>query len=218
VAKEGDKTWVGADKVTTGGRIRSWVSNGARREQEVLDAASKVFYALGYADASVQDVADELGLLKGSLYHYIDSKDDLLFRLLDETQQEVQAILDENAALEGAGPLERLRQYVIRLVAYMTQNVANMTIYFHDMDQLSERRRTDLYRRQGQHRRYVMGLIEQAQEQGEVDASIDAKLTVNFMLGSMIWAHHWFPAGRFTAAEVSSGAADFVMSSLARRG
>jgi TetR/AcrR family transcriptional regulator, cholesterol catabolism regulator len=45
-----------------------------RRDQEVIDAAAKVFYERGFADASVQDVADELGILKGSLYHYIETK------------------------------------------------------------------------------------------------------------------------------------------------
>src|SRR4051812_27611291 len=82
-----------------------------RRDQEVLDAAAKVFHTRGYADASVQDIADELGILKGSLYHYIDSKEDLLFRLLDETHDDVQKNLDEVAALPDLTPLERLREY-----------------------------------------------------------------------------------------------------------
>src|SRR3954462_14482671 len=66
-----------------------------RRDDEVLAAAARVFYEHGYADASVQDVAEELGILKGSLYHYISTKEDLLFRLLSETHGDVSRILDE---------------------------------------------------------------------------------------------------------------------------
>ena len=55
-----------------------------RREREVLDVAARLFHERGYADTSVQDIADELGILKGSLYHYIEVKEDLLFRLLGE--------------------------------------------------------------------------------------------------------------------------------------
>ena len=73
-----------------------------RRDQEVLSAAARVFHARGYADASVQHVADELGILKGSLYHYISSKEELLYRLLDETHEEVSRILDEVAASDSA--------------------------------------------------------------------------------------------------------------------
>ena len=79
-----------------------------RRDREVIDAAAKVFYRRGYADASVQDIADELGILKGSLYHYIDTKEDLLFRLLSETHDDVHAILDEVAEMPDLEPLERL--------------------------------------------------------------------------------------------------------------
>ena len=76
-----------------------------RRDQEVIDAAAKVFYERGFADASVQDVADELGILKGSLYDYIETKEDQLFRPLEEPHDEVQAILEEVAAVEGLKPL-----------------------------------------------------------------------------------------------------------------
>src|ERR1700760_1802047 len=89
-----------------------------RRDEEVLAAAARVFYAHGYADASVQDVADELGILKGSLYHYISAKEDLLFRLLSGTQEGVTRILDEVRALEGLAPLDRLRLYVQQQVAF----------------------------------------------------------------------------------------------------
>src|SRR3954470_14043766 len=85
-------------------------------DAEVLDAAARVFYERGYSDASVQDVADKLGILKGSLYHYIDTKEDLLFRLLQETHDEIYEILEEVAALEGLSPLERLEIYIRKQV------------------------------------------------------------------------------------------------------
>jgi AcrR family transcriptional regulator len=193
------------------GRTRSGRATGARREQEVLDAATKVFYTKGYADASVQDIADELGILKGSLYHYIDSKEDLLFRLLDETHLEVQAILEDVEALEDVSALDRLREYCGRQVAYTTRNLAKMAIYYHDLDQLSEGRRKDLYRKRRVHERFVIELIKQAQEAGQVDPSIDPNLAVNYIFGSMIWVYRWYkPTGKFKADQVSSGLMDFV--------
>src|SRR5829696_10388529 len=86
-------------------------SKAKKRDREVLEAAARVFYERGYSDASVQDVADELGILKGSLYHYIDTKEDLLFRLLQETHDEIYKILEEVSAMEDLPPLERLEIY-----------------------------------------------------------------------------------------------------------
>src|SRR4026207_1251516 len=83
-----------------------------KRDRGVLAGAARVFYERGYSDASVQDVADELGILKGSLYHYIDTKEDLLFRLLEEVHVDVQRILEEVEALDGLDPLARLHEYV----------------------------------------------------------------------------------------------------------
>lgn len=203
------------DKSGAGGRIRSGRSNGAKREQEVLDAATKVFYSRGYADASVQDIADELGILKGSLYHYIDSKEDLLFRLMDETHDEVQKILEQVEALEDATPLQRLHDYFARQVVYMTRNLARMAIYYHDMDQLSPARHKELMGKRLVHQRYVMDLIAAAQQAGEIDKSIDPALTVNYMFGTLIWTYRWYrPTGKFKAAEVADGLADFVTQAL----
>ena len=74
-----------------------------------MAAAAKVFYERGYSAATVQDIADELGILKGSLYHYIKTKEDLLFRVFEQVHKEVEAILEEVLAVEGVDPLERIR-------------------------------------------------------------------------------------------------------------
>jgi AcrR family transcriptional regulator len=193
-------------------------ASGPRRDQEVLDAAAKVFHSRGYADASVQHVADELGILKGSLYHYIDSKEDLLFRLLKESHDEVEAILVEVVALEGLAPLDRLREYVARQVEYTTRNLEKMVIYYHDVDQLSPRRRNELMRKRNVHDQFVVDLIEQAQARGEVDRSVDARLAANFMFGSMIWIYRWYkPRGRVRPAQLAQSCADFVMQGLVGR-
>src|SRR4051812_24235271 len=115
-----------------------------RRDDEVLAAAARVFYAHGYADASVQDVAEELGILKGSLYHYISTKEDLLFRLLSGTHEDVSRILDEVRALEGLDPLARLRLYVRRQVQFNLGNLERVAVYYHDLDRLGEERRRDI--------------------------------------------------------------------------
>jgi AcrR family transcriptional regulator len=190
----------------------------SRRDQEVLDAATKVFHSRGYADAPVQHIADELGILKGSLYHYIDSKEDLLFRLLEEAHDEVEAILAEVKAIEDLTPLDRLREYVTRQVEYTSRNLAKMAIYYHDVDQLSDVRRKELMRKRRLHDQFVAGLIDEAKVRGEVDASVDAQLATNYLFGSMIWVYRWYkPGGKLKPAQLASSCADFVISGVVGR-
>ncbi len=54
----------------------------ATRLEEVLQSAANIFFAKGFHATSIEDVARDVGMLKGSLYYYIKSKDDLLFQLL----------------------------------------------------------------------------------------------------------------------------------------
>src|SRR3954471_18531318 len=104
-----------------------------KRDDEVLDAAARLFSERGYADTSVQLVADELGILKGSLYHYIRTKEDLLFWLLEAVHRDVEEILEQVAAVEGLSPLERIALYVRRQVLYNLDNLQRISIYYHDM-------------------------------------------------------------------------------------
>jgi AcrR family transcriptional regulator len=188
---------------------------GRRRDQEVLDAATKVFYARGYADASVQDIADELGILKGSLYHYIDSKEDLLFSLLEGSHHEVDAILEEIEALTDLAPLERLAKYTTRQVEYTCRNLAKMAIYYRDGDQLSRVRRRQLQAKRRAHEEFVAGLIVAAQKAGEVDRAVDAQLVANFLFGSMIWVYRWYrPSGRLRPGPFAAACTDFVIHGL----
>lgn len=201
-----------------GGEGRMGGRNGAarRRDQEVLNAAAKVFHSRGYSDASVQDIADELGILKGSLYHYIDSKEDLLFRVLGDTHDEVQAILEQVEGMEGVPPLEKLREYARRQVEYTSRNLAKMAIYYHDADQLSELRRTELHRKRRVHEQFVTRLIEEAQERGDVAADVDARLTTNYLFGSMIWVYRWYnPGGKLSPNELATTCADFILRGVA---
>jgi TetR/AcrR family transcriptional regulator, cholesterol catabolism regulator len=185
-----------------------------RRDQEVLDAAAKVFHERGYADASVQHIADELGILKGSLYHYIDSKEDLLFRILEEAHHEVEAILADVEGMD-APPLAKLHEYTRRQVEYTSRNLAKMAIYYHDVDQLSETRRKALYKRRRVHEQFVVDCIAQAQERGETRPGIDPRLSTNYLFGSMIWVYRWYrPSGKVKPAQVAADCADFVVSGI----
>jgi AcrR family transcriptional regulator len=183
-----------------------------RRDQEVIDAAAKVFYERGYADASVQDVADELGILKGSLYHYIETKEDLLFRLLQELHDEVQAILEEVAAVEGLKPLERLALYVRKQVLFNVENLPRVAVYYNDYERLSPERSGRIIARRKLHERYVTEVIEEAQREGDANPDLDAKLLSNLIHGAVIWTYRWYrPGGKVSRDKVADTCAEFVL-------
>jgi len=186
-----------------------------KRDEEVLDAAAKVFAERGYSEASVQDVADELGILKGSLYHYIRTKEDLLFWLLEAVHRDVEEILEEVARVEGLNPLEQIALYVRRQVLYNLDNLQRISIYYHDMDRLSEERLAKIVNQRHAHERFVNGLIREAQAEGLAEATLDARVLTNCLFGTVIWTYRWYrPNGRVSRERIADLCAGFALNGV----
>jgi AcrR family transcriptional regulator len=189
-----------------------------RRDADVIAAATKVFYERGYADATVQDVADELGILKGSLYHYIDTKEDLLYRLLVEVHEEVDEILQEVVARSDLGPLERLALYVRLQVDYNARNLAKVAVYHHDFDLLGEARRREVYARRHEHEAVITNLIVEAQQTGDADATLDAETVAKCIFGTVIWMYRWYrPRGKLKREDLVDTAERFILQGVVGR-
>ena len=90
------------------------------RRDDILQAAAQIFRQKGYNAASMQDIADAVGLQKPSLYHHVNSKQDILLALLDHALDlliaDMQAVLASN--LPADLKLQRaMRAYIRRMTA-----------------------------------------------------------------------------------------------------
>lgn len=78
-----------------------------RREEQILDAAAHLFAQRGYDHANTQELADRLGVGKGTIYRYFPSKRELFLAAVDRGMRRLRAYVD--AAMEGiADPFERV--------------------------------------------------------------------------------------------------------------
>lgn len=95
------------------------------RKREILDAAARLFVARGVAGVSISDIAEEAGAAKGLLYHYFDSKDELVAvlrdRYLGEWYAEIERLLDE--ASDGDARL-RLEGFLRSMYVFHADKVA----------------------------------------------------------------------------------------------
>ena len=73
---------------------------------DIVSAAAKVFRTKGYHAATVRDIADEVGILKGSLYHHFDSKEELLYLVVKEPIAQMYRTISEIAAADGTADRE----------------------------------------------------------------------------------------------------------------
>jgi AcrR family transcriptional regulator len=161
------------------------------RSQDVLEAAVRVFHKKGYASSSIQDIADEVGVLKGSLYHYIDSKDDLLARLFEDSSEQFMAMLDEADALD-APPVERLRRFAYSCSYWYLQNIERVTIYANEWKHLTGKRLKTVVGIREDYERRLASLIGEVKEAGEARADLDVNFATYFIFGALNGLPEWY--------------------------
>jgi AcrR family transcriptional regulator len=190
-----------------------------RRDSEVLQAATGVFYRRGYADATVQDVADALGMLKGSLYYYIRSKEELLHRLAVGVHDDVDSLLSDVTREPGLSALARVQEFVRRQVIYNVDNLEAISVYYHDVDHLSPEPRQEIIERRRKHEDVICGLVEEAQRDGEIDPTRNAYVLSQCVFATVIWIYRWYrPSSAVDAGELSETCARFVTAGIAGGG
>ena len=184
------------------------------REAEVINAAIEVFSEKGYAAASIQDVADRVGVLKGSLYYYINSKEDLLFRIVDDVHHQSTEILEAVRVLD-LPPIEAIRTYIEKHVEWYLNNVKEVSVFFREWRHLSgERLNTAKQRRRG-YEQVVRDMITAAQDAGDIDASVEPKYASMYVLAAVNAVPDWYrPRGTDSAQRISEAYADMTVGML----
>lgn len=162
----------------------------ATRLEEVLQSAANIFFAKGFHATSIEDVARDVGMLKGSLYYYIKSKDDLLFRLL------LAGIEDGDAYIAGqidpAGePVEQLERAIRAQIDYIIQNRVPFGLFLHEFDSLSGKRQHKLISVMSRYNSRFVDLVRCGQEQGKLMGG-EPWLIVNGILGMCNWLYRWY--------------------------
>ena len=185
------------------------------REDEILAAAARIFREKGYHGTSVRDIAESVGLLKGSLYHYIRSKDDLLARLFEGALEDTVGELERIAA-QDARPSERLRFMVKAYVAAVTENLDAVALYLREWRSLPA---PDLARVRAR-RRAMRTLFERVIGEGvkaKELAAGDPKISALAILGMCTWLYEWYrPRGRLRAEQLADELADRALRSVGR--
>lgn len=189
---------------------------GQRRREELLSLACRIFAEKGFDGASLQDIADEFGVLKGSLFHYIQSKDELLYEIIDGVFRGAQDAVWSKAVQDGPA-VERLRRVITAYIEYVSRHLDEVTVWLHDFKALPAEQRQSIRRYEERDRRRLLELIEQAQREGGIWSDADARLASLALLGAMNWVHRWFRPRGLTAREIGDAFADLFLDGLAPR-
>lgn len=185
------------------------------RWEEILAAASQIFMEKGYESASLQDIASAVGILKGSVYYYIKTKEDLLYELVRRAQAERMPVLVEDPELAGSPAPARLRAFIDRWMAETDQQRIWNIVAERDFRKLSARRLKSVIERRDKFSEFVKSIIDQGVEEGHFDPEVDTSVATNTIFELMNTSRMWYqPTGRLSLLEIGDWYATFVIRGL----
>ncbi|MCW2757259.1 MAG: hypothetical protein JWO46_1005 [Nocardioidaceae bacterium] len=169
-------------------------SKRRNRQLEMQQAALEIFARKGYDAASIQDVADAIGVLKGSVYHYISSKEDLLFTIFDDAHHESVALMEQVTALDMSAE-EKLQFYLERSIQTTLENIERTTLYLRDWRSLTGDRLETVIGQRREYDVFLRRLINEAYESLGVEPTMSVKYASSFVSGGANWVADWYRTG-----------------------
>ncbi|MCA2222763.1 TetR/AcrR family transcriptional regulator [Nonomuraea aurantiaca] len=182
--------------------------------RRLLSEATRLFAERGFEGTSVQEIVVAAGVTKGAMYHYFDSKDDLLHEIYARVLRMQMERLAQIA--DGPGTVaERLHSAAADVVETTTANLDDSKIFFRSMHLLApETRKTVRAERRRYHERF-RDLVIEGQREGLFSERVPAELVVDYFFGSVHHLGSWFHTdGPLTGAQVGKHFADLLLTSL----
>jgi AcrR family transcriptional regulator len=160
--------------------------------QEILRAAARLFQQQGYDATSMNDVAAALQLSKGGLYHHFQSKDEILFHLMDHAMDITQErVID--AVLGIADPEERLRTLIRRHIeVVLSVREREITVMLHENHPLPPALRKRINTRKKDYVHFMESLIAEAQRVRQSKGTISPRAAAFALLGMINWIYQWY--------------------------
>ena len=180
---------------------------------KILEAAAQIFSEKGFHAASMQDIARAVNLQKASLYHHVNSKQEILLALLDKAMDIlIDAIGEVTAA--PLPPQEKLREAIRVYLEILTSQRGLSAVLLFEHRSLDADLRARHIPRRDRFEGLWRGLLQEGVDAGVFQCS-DPALVARALLGVMNWAITWYRAdGPLNVDEIASQYAEMTLNGL----
>jgi AcrR family transcriptional regulator len=183
------------------------------RRLQICMTAARTFVERGFDATSVSDIAAALGVTKAGLYHHLNSKEDLLFDIVNLGMD----WLDEDVIKPVQGindPEERLREILVRHAVLTACNEGWITILLDEIHALRPTQRRKIENRKREYVKLVSGTLKALKGAGRL-RDIDPTVGALGVLGMIVWLPRWVqPRGRMTCQQVAEQIATLALNGL----
>ena len=166
------------------------------RRSELARQAARLFAQKGYHGTSIGDLADAMGVQKGSLYAHIASKQDLLYATMLEGARAFHAGLD--AIPDELPAMEKIRLALRSHLRVVADQLDVATVFVQEWRYLEGERRDEFVAERRRYEERIRALFREGRDRGELRADLDDATAALLVLSAANWAYTWLQPGRET--------------------
>lgn len=171
-------------------------ARGPGRREDILTAARELFHRKGYANTSLDDIAQSVGIRREGIYYYFENRVQILITIIRPLGEHLRDRLGEIVVTE-APPMEKLRLAVANHLSRFEHRYPESKITLRD-DYFGENEAVLAVMGPvwDEYERLWTSLIREGQRAGVFNPSLDARLAYLGILGMCNWVARWYEPGR----------------------
>jgi AcrR family transcriptional regulator len=185
--------------------------------QEIQRTAARLFQQRGYDATSMNDVAAALKLSKGGLYHHFQSKDEILYEIMNHAME----ITEErvlNPVRGIADPEERLRALIrLHIEVVLSPRDREITVMLHENHPLPPALRKRINIRKKDYIHFLESLMTEVQEKAknQTRGKVSPRAAAFALLGMINWIYQWYkPEGELQAQNLIPQFTDLIFGGI----
>jgi TetR/AcrR family transcriptional regulator, cholesterol catabolism regulator len=166
------------------------------RKSELTRQAARLFAEKGYHGTSIGDLAEAMGVQKGSLYAHIDSKADLLWEVARDGAAAFHSALD--GIPDELKATEKIRFALRAHLRVLAEQLDVATVFIREWRYLDGRRREEFLAERRRYEERFRALFREGRELGELRTDLDDSSATLLALSAANWAYTWLRPGTDT--------------------
>jgi len=190
--------------------------NGYQQDSRFHRRPTEVFCEKGYEGASMRDLSRASGMSLAGLYHYLGSKERLLYLIQKHTFSII--VKELKRRLEGtADPAERIRIFIENHLEYFVTNQSGLKVLAHEDEALKNGFNSEIAAIKREYYRICLGLMDDLKRQHKLN--FNSRTAVMSLFGMINWIYTWYnPRQDGTAADLAQQMSDIILSGVCSTG
>jgi AcrR family transcriptional regulator len=159
---------------------------------EMKKVISKLFAQNGYRSTSMREIARHMGMNQASLYYYFKNKEDMLFKLMNDSMDEALTTLEDICASD-LSPVDKLNEVLSVYTRFYAGDQDRLVLLVNEIDSLGEDHREMLRQKERRYLHLIRSILQELTDQHKMKP-VDSGVAAFAFFGMVHYTIKWYNA------------------------